>query len=381
MTRKRVDVVIGDLFESEAQTLVNTVNCVGVMGKGVALEFKKRFPEMHADYRRRCDRGEVKLGRPYLYRTLMPPFVLNFPTKDDWRSPARIEDIISGLEYLESHYEAWGISSMAAPPLGCGHGGLDWSIVGPTLYQHLSRLAIPITLFAPYGTPHDELQPRYLQRTLASVGASDDPEVAPAPRLEPAWVALAATVARIEDDPHHWPIGKTSFQKLAYFATVAGLPTQLDFSKGRHGPFAPGLTSISTRLLNNGVVEQRALGRMTAFVPGRTYTAAEHAHRADLDEWSDTIDRLADLFARFPRTRDAEIAATVHFSASRLTGGDGPPTEDEVVDEALAWKRDMRPPLRRAEALTAVRSLAMLGWLRVSGGDEAEIDDVALAGL
>src|SRR5262245_22432262 len=108
----RVDVVIGDLFEADAQTLVNTVNCVGVMGKGVALEFKRRFPDMFEDYKRRCERHEVKLGYPYLFRSLLPPFVLNFPTKDDWRSPARISDIVAGLEHLERNFEAWGITSM-----------------------------------------------------------------------------------------------------------------------------------------------------------------------------------------------------------------------------------------------------------------------------
>lgn len=381
-SNQQVDVVIGDLFESPAQTLVNTVNCVGIMGKGVALEFKKRFPDMYEDYRRRCDRREVKLGHPYLFRTLIAPFVLNFPTKDDWRSPARIEDIVAGLEYLEARYEHWGITSMAVPPLGCGHGALDWSIVGPTLYRHLGRFSIPITLFAPYGTPHDELQPRYLQRTLSSVGASDDPDVAPASRLEPAWVALAATIARIQVDPHHWPIGKTSFQKLAYFATVAGLPTKLEFSKGRHGPYAPGLTSIAGRLLNNGVVDERTLGRMTAFVPGRTYEAAERAYGANLEEWSPTIDRLADLFARFPRTRDAEIAASVHYSATTLERQGGRlPTEDEVVNDVLGWKRDATPAFRDSEVLTAIRSLAMLGWISVVGGNEAAIDDLALAGL
>jgi len=380
--RHSIEVVVGDMFESSAQTLVNTVNCVGVMGKGVALEFKKRFPDMFADYLHRCERGEVHLGRPYLYRTLIPPHVLNFPTKGDWRAAARLDDIVAGLEFLEAHYDEWGITSMAVPPLGCGHGGLDWSIVGPTLYQYLSRLSIPIELFAPYGTPHAELQLRYLQRSLSSAGASDDPSVAPAPRVDPAWIGLAATLARIEADPHHWPIGKTSFQKLAYFATVGGLPTDLKFTRGQYGPYAPGLTSIATRLMNNGLVEARPLGRMTAFVVGKTYDAAGRTHADELARWSEIIERLADLFARFPRTRDAELAATTHFSAAELERRLGRyPTEDEVVADVLDWKSDTRPPLKDAEVRGAMRSLAMLGWLKLGGGDEAAIDDFALAGL
>ncbi|MGH8545169.1 MAG: macro domain-containing protein, partial [Gammaproteobacteria bacterium] len=92
-----VTVRMGDLLASKAQTLVNTVNTVGVMGKGVALLFKQAFPDMYEDYVKRCDRGEVKLGEPYLYQRVVPPWILNFPTKGHWRSVARLDDITRGL--------------------------------------------------------------------------------------------------------------------------------------------------------------------------------------------------------------------------------------------------------------------------------------------
>src|SRR3954451_6829295 len=108
MTRSdHIDVIVGDLFSSRAQTWVNTVNTVGVMGKGVALEFKKRFPDMVRDYEERCALGEVKLGRPYRYRRPVPPHVLNFPTKGHWRAVSRLDDIVAGLEFLEAHYREW----------------------------------------------------------------------------------------------------------------------------------------------------------------------------------------------------------------------------------------------------------------------------------
>src|SRR5215207_6876641 len=157
-----VKVIVGDLFESDAQTLVNTVNCVGVMGKGVALEFKKRFPEMYADYVARCDHHEVRLGKPYVFRRSALPWVLNFPTKDHWRSVTKLSDIEEGLRYLTSHYRDWEITSMALPPLGCGNGQLEWRIVGPTLYRYLKEIDVPVELYAPYGTPHEELQPDFL---------------------------------------------------------------------------------------------------------------------------------------------------------------------------------------------------------------------------
>src|SRR5438445_1840827 len=119
-----IKVLVGDMFESEAQTLVNTVNCVGVMGAGIALEFKKRFPDYYQDYRARCELGKVKLGHPYLYRRLEPPWILSFPTKDHWRSMTNLKDIEAGLRWLLSHYRGWRIESLAFPPLGTGHGQL-----------------------------------------------------------------------------------------------------------------------------------------------------------------------------------------------------------------------------------------------------------------
>jgi O-acetyl-ADP-ribose deacetylase (regulator of RNase III) len=124
------DVRKGDLFESGAQTLVNTVNTVGVMGKGVALEFKRRFPEMFADYQRRCQAGDVRLGEPYLWRGLVEPWVINFPTKDHWRSVSKLADIERGLVYLAEHIAEWSVTSLAVPPLGAGSGGLDWATIG-----------------------------------------------------------------------------------------------------------------------------------------------------------------------------------------------------------------------------------------------------------
>src|SRR4051812_42607886 len=146
-------ILTGDIFESGAQTLVNTVNCVGVMGAGVALQFKKRFPDMYADYLARCERHAVRLGEPYLFQRQSPPWILNFPTKGHWRSTSRLSDIEAGLSYLAEHYRAWGITSLAVPPLGCGQGGLEWRVVGPVLARHLDQLDIPVTLYAPLGTP------------------------------------------------------------------------------------------------------------------------------------------------------------------------------------------------------------------------------------
>ena len=159
-----VEVRDGDLFDSKAQTLVNAVNCVGVMGKGIALEFKRRFPEMFADYRARCRQGELQLGRPCLFKSQSLPWILNFPTKGHWRSASRLADISAGLDSLEERYRQWGVESLAVPALGCGYGQLGWRVVGPLLYQRLSRLDLPVELYAPFGVSPAELEVEFLAR-------------------------------------------------------------------------------------------------------------------------------------------------------------------------------------------------------------------------
>ena len=145
------------MLQSKAQTLINTVNCVGVMGKGIALVFKKHFPDMYKDYVRRCELHEVKPGVPYLYKTLFPPQIINFPTKDLWKSISRIEDVENGLRVLLNSYSTWGVSSLAIPPLGCGNGHLEWRTVGPLIYAYAKQMTVPVELYAPHGTNPREL--------------------------------------------------------------------------------------------------------------------------------------------------------------------------------------------------------------------------------
>lgn len=358
-----VKVLIGDLFKTEAQTLVNTVNCVGIMGKGVALEFKKRFPEMFKDYEQRCKSGEVKLGLPYLYKNLLPPWVLNFPTKDHWRSVANLQAIIEGLKYLLQHYKEWGITSLAVPPLGCGQGQLEWRVVGPTLYRYLRKMDIPIELYAPYGTPHEKLQAEFLdvgKLTAEAAQAMPEPEW-----IKSSWVALVEILQRLEGQPYHPAVGRTTFQKIAYVATEEGLPTGLYHQKGSFGPFSRELKGLIARLTNNALIREERLGRMFAIKVGSTFKDARKAYAADLNRWEPIIEKTADLFMRLD-SKQAEIVATVLFAAHSLQKTKKEQSsEREVFDAVMQWKQRRRPPLSELETALAVRNLAALKWLRV----------------
>lgn len=372
-----IQVLVGDLFESGAQTLVNTVNLVGVMGKGVALGFKKRFPEMYRDYLARCQKRQVQLGRPYLFKSLVPPWIINFPTKDHWRSVARLEDIVRGLEYLQAHYREWGVTSLAVPPLGCGEGQLEWRVVGPTLYRYLSRLEIPVELYAPYGTPQAEMQSSFLAQSAEEALAGTRGPL----RIQPGWIATLEILARIEAEPYHWPVGRTTFQKLAYFATEAGVPTGLTYSRGSYGPYAPDLKARIAQLVNNGLIREERLGRMFATELGPTFADARSAYRADIANLEPAIDRVADLFLRV-RTDQAELAATVHFAAESLAQAAGhEPSERQVLEEVMQWKQRRRPPIDATETAKTIRNLAVLGWVRVTPSADLPVPDEEALGV
>ena len=132
------------VFNVDAQTIVNTINCVGVMGAGLALEFQLRFPEMERDYVERCKEKKVEVGRPYLYKEYDSPWILNFPTKNHWKYPSRIEWIEQGLKYFAANYQKGGITSAAFPKLGCSRGGLEWNEVSPLIEKYLQELDIDI---------------------------------------------------------------------------------------------------------------------------------------------------------------------------------------------------------------------------------------------
>jgi O-acetyl-ADP-ribose deacetylase (regulator of RNase III) len=133
----------GNLLDAKAEALVNTVNTVGVMGKGIALMFKEAFPENFAAYAAACKRGEVAVGRMFVTRCdqlVGPHWVINFPTKQHWRQPSRIEWVVAGLEDLKRVIVENGIRSIALPPLGCGNGGLEWQDVRPVIEAALGDL-------------------------------------------------------------------------------------------------------------------------------------------------------------------------------------------------------------------------------------------------
>lgn len=151
----------GDIFSSPAKILVNTVNTVGVMGKGVALEFKKRYPEMFQEYRRLCEEKRLSIGTLMVWRK-SDKWVMLFPTKKHWRYPSKIEYIEAGLKKVAENWDKLGVDSIAFPRLGCGNGGLDWEEVRPMMKRYLEK--IPMNIYIYVGDYKDSM-PEHLNVT------------------------------------------------------------------------------------------------------------------------------------------------------------------------------------------------------------------------
>jgi O-acetyl-ADP-ribose deacetylase (regulator of RNase III)/uncharacterized protein YwgA len=368
-------ILIGDILKSKAQTLVNTVNCVGIMGKGIALEFKNRFPEMFKDYTKQCDRKEIRIGQPYLYKSLLGPQIVNFPTKEHWKSVSKVNDIEHGLDYLLAHYKEWGVTSIAIPPLGCGNGQLEWKVVGPLIYSRAKQMDIPVEIYAPYGTSPAELTESFLE----TAGESMKPDTGPLRNkrlpFNPAWMGLVEILHRVKKQPYHCPVGRTIFQKIAYVATQQGLPTGFNYRKSSYGPFSKELKLAESKLINNNLLQEERLGSMFEVKVGPGFEEARRRYKSLLEKYNSIIEKTTDLFMRVD-TKQAEILATVIFTAVELKKcKKASVSEVDVLNAVMQWKQRRRPMLDEGAVASTIRNLGMLHWLDVKPDDRLPVSE------
>ena len=224
-----IELTKGDLLAADVEALVNTVNCVGIMGRGVALQFKEAFPANFRAYEAACRREEVQPGRMFVYETgalTNPKFIINFPTKRHWRGKSRMEDIDSGLRALADEIRMLGINSIAIPPLGSGLGGLDWSDVRPRIETVLRGFNdLRVLIFEPNGTPSN-----FKAREVPNMTAG-----------RAALVALMYRYLGGLMDPF---VSLLEVHKLMYFMQEAGEPLKLKYEKFNYGPYAKNLSHV-----------------------------------------------------------------------------------------------------------------------------------------
>ena len=368
-------IIVGDILKSKKQTLVNTVNCVGIMGKGIAEEFKKRFPGMFKDYVKRCEQHKVKIGQPYIYKDLFGQQIVNFPTKEHWKSISKVLDIEKGLDFLLSHYKQWGITSIAIPPLGCGNGQLEWKIVGPLIYKRVKKMDIPVEIYAPYGTKPTELTESFLENAEKAVTTKHNGSRNDWLAFNPAWVGLVEILHRLEKQPYHRPVGRTVFQKIAYVATQQGLPTGFNYKKSSYGPFSKELKVAESKLVNDNLLQEERFGRMFEVKVGSGFNMARKRYKSLLEKYIPIIEKTADLFMRVDTTQ-AEALATVLFAATELKKSDKKVvSEMDVLEAVMDWKQRRRPPLNKTVVASTIRNLGMLHWLDVQPDEKLPVSE------
>jgi len=294
-----IDLMQGNLLEADVEALVNTVNCVGVMGKGIALQFKHAFPDNFRHYERACRAHEVRLGQMFIVptdRLNNPKYIINFPTKNHWRGKSRIEDIESGLATLVQDVERLSIRSIAIPALGCSNGGLEWADVAPLIMAAFEGMpTVKVLLYEPFGAPKAASMP--VATTKPSLTRSR---------------ALLIKSFELYCMPGY-SLTLLEIQKLAYFLQASGEPLRLHYVKHKYGPYAENLNHVLQRLEGHYL---RGYGDRT----GRTDihllpTAADEA-QALLDDDGEALDRLnriGCLIQGFETPAGMELLATVHW--------------------------------------------------------------------
>jgi len=352
----------GNLLEAPADALVNTVNTVGIMGKGLALQFKQAYPGNFRAYQSACRRGEVRLGRMFTYETGQldgPRFVINFPTKAHWRSRSKLSEIKAGLASLREVIRERHIASVAVPPLGCGNGGLDWSDVRPLIIEALGDLpGARVMVYPPQEAPSAKSMPVRTRRPRMTTGRA-------------ALLAMLGSYASLSQREELATADGASLleiQKLMYFLQERGQQLRLDYVKGRYGPYAASLNHALEALEGHYV---RSYGDRSDYVlklspisllPGAADEAERWLEGHAGDKASERIAAVSQLVTGFASAYGVELLATVHWTATReAAGGSADPA---VLTEIIGrWNERKERLFTEAHVGKAVSRLEELGWI------------------
>lgn len=327
-----IRIKLGDIFESEMKTLVNTINCVGVMGKGIAKIYKDRYPKMFEEYKDMCTKKLIHTGYLYPYYEDNSVKILNFPTKQHWRSPSKLEYIQEGLNWFIQNYERLKITSIAFPTLGCGNGGLDWETVGPLMYQSLKDLPIDIEIYAPFGTEKSKLQVEFLlvnENKVNKTGVIYE-------KINNNWLLVLQLIKKLEESEYNIKVGRTIFQKICYVLSRYGTDIGVEFSKGTYGPYSADIKKIITILSNNNLIYEKEYGKMMLITVSKDFKIDKSLYsQKDIEN----VNKTFQLFKRVKDTNQAELITTILFSFDSLKETYHEVTENMIYQYILEWKK------------------------------------------
>ena len=337
----------GNLLEEHIEALVNTVNCVGVMGKGIALQFKQAFPENFKQYKKACDSKEVQPGKMFTTSTgkLFPKYIINFPTKRHWKGKSKIEDIESGLKALVDNIRQLNIKSIAIPPLGCGNGGLNWVQIKPMIMNAFAELPdVQIVIFEPGGAPvADKIKV-----------ATKKPKITLAR-------ALFIRLLEIYEIPGY-RLTKLEIQKLAYFLQEAQEPLKLRYKKHNYGPYADNLNHVLQVLDGHfirGYGDRTQQSQMYVLPEGRQ-KASNYLEKHP--EANNRLEKISNLITGFETPYGMEMLATIHWVATKE---DTQAAEDceKAIELVQQWNQRKRELFKPSHLRKAWQRLKQQNWL------------------
>lgn len=343
----------GNLLEADVEAVVNTVNTEGIMGKGIALQFRKAYPDNYEAYRRACKAGEVQPGRMFLFdrQSLTPPrYIINFPTKRHWRSKSRMEDIESGLVALVADVRRLHILSVAVPPLGCGLGGLPWPEVQRRMREAFAQVPeVRWQVYEPAGVPD---APGLKNRT-------------PRPRMTKGRAAVLGLINRYLVPGFDYPITLLEIQKLVYFLTEAGEElNQVSFVRHHYGPYADVLRHVLEKMDGHFITGYGA-GENKPDTPIHLKPEAADEAAQYLQEHAATqarFERVSALIEGFETPFGMELLATVHWVATREEP-QAAHNPDAALADVRAWSTRKAQLMRPEQVTAAWRRLQDHGWI------------------
>lgn len=352
-----IELTSGDLLKDDAEAIVNTVNCVGIMGRGIALQFKNTWPENFKAYQAACKQGLVEPGRMFVFEVgelTGPRYIINFPTKRHWKGKSRLEDIESGLVALVAEVRQRGIRSIAIPPLGSGLGGLPWPSVLPRIQAALACVPeVHARIYQPNGAPPAQTMQHVRNVPTMTAGRA-------------ALVELMHRYIRGLLDP---TISLLEVHKLMYFLQEAGESLRLRYVKANYGPYAENLRHVLNAIEGHLVVGYADGGdapdKPLSLVPRAVEDAA-----AFLQQHPGTrarFDRVAQLVEGFETPFGLELLATVHWVAQREARS---PNPQDVAEQVYAWNERKRQFTPRQIGV-ALKVLAHQGWLTAPATPES----------
>jgi len=339
----------GNILEEEVDAIVNTVNCVGVMGRGIALQFKKMYPENFKAYESACKQDKVQPGIMYTYklnRALPPYYIANFPTKRHWRGKSKLSDIKVGLKSLLDDVIKNEISSIAIPPLGCGLGGLNWSEVKPLIIETFESVPnVDVIVFEPQENSEER----------STVSKNEIPQMTPG---RAALVGLIDRYLKGHLDPF---VTLLEIHKLMYFMQEAGQPLRLNYQKGHYGPYAKNLRHVLSILeghMTSGYSDGGdAPDKIIQLVPGASQDAAEFLLKnADTHN---KFNKVSELVSGFESSFGLELLATVHW----VIKNENVRNNEELISAIYSWN-SKKKKFSETQILKALENLIRHGWVK-----------------